>query len=196
MNSAAQPLDAGRRSSQDGAATFSLSNRLYRGLWVLAWWLLAAWTPPPFKPWRRVLLNLFGAKLARSANVYGSARIWYPPNLVMESFACLGPKATCYCMAPITLGAYALVSQGGHLCAGTHRIDGPDFQLVVRPIHIGANAWIAAEAFVGPGVTVGEGAVLGARAVAMRSLEPWTVYSGNPAAAIRSRPIIKRLSPQ
>jgi putative colanic acid biosynthesis acetyltransferase WcaF len=58
---------------------------------------------------------------------------------------------------------------------------------VARPITIGAEAWIAAEAFVGPGVQVGEGAVLGARAAAFRDLEPWTVYSGNPAMPLRPR---------
>ena len=61
------------------------------------------------------------------------------------------------------------------------------FQLRAAPIAVGAHAWIAAEAFVGPGVTVGEGAVLGARAVAFTDLEPWTVYIGNPAREIRKR---------
>ena len=110
----------------------------------------------------------------------------------MEAFACLGPGVTCYCMAPISLGAYVVVSQGAHLCAGTHAIDDPNFQLVVRPIEVGARAWIAAEAFVGPGVRIGEGAVLGARAVAMKDLEPWAVYSGNPAARVRTRSFISR----
>ena len=63
----------------------------------------------------------------------------------------------------------------------------PTFQLTASPITIGAGAWIAAEAFVGPGVEVGEGAVLGARGVAFRSLEAWTVYGGNPAKAIKPR---------
>ena len=188
MTNTAHPLDATLSDPRTGAATFSLSNRLYRAAWSVTWLLLAAWTPPQARAWRRLLLNAWGAKLARGANVYGSARVWYPPNLEMEAYACLGPRVICYCMAPIRLRAHALVSQGGHLCAGTHRIDDAAFQLVSRPIDIGANAWIAAEAFVGPGVTVGEGAVLGARAVAMRSLEPWAVYSGNPAVRLKSRP--------
>src|SRR3982750_212037 len=90
-------------------------------------------------------------------------------------------------MAPISLGRAALVSQGAHLCAGTHDISSATFQLTARPIVIGAQAWIAAEAFVGPGVEVGEGAVLGARGVAFRSLDPWMVYGGNPAKAIKRR---------
>nr|WP_261404518.1 hypothetical protein [Chenggangzhangella methanolivorans] len=63
----------------------------------------------------------------------------------------------------------------------------PDFPLRSLPIEIGANAWIAAEAFVGPGVTVAEGAVLGARGVAMRNLSAWTVHAGNPASPMRER---------
>jgi putative colanic acid biosynthesis acetyltransferase WcaF len=61
------------------------------------------------------------------------------------------------------------------------------FPLVLRPITIGTDVWIAAEAFVGPSVQIGDGAVLGARAVAMRDLAPWTFYSGNPAKPLKPR---------
>jgi putative colanic acid biosynthesis acetyltransferase WcaF len=105
----------------------------------------------------------------------------------MGAHSFLGPRVNCYSMAKITIGDYALVSQGAHLCTGTHDIDSPAFQLYARPITIAAKAWVAAEAFVGPGVTVGEGAVLGARGVAFNDLEPWTVYAGNPAHELRKR---------
>jgi 2-polyprenyl-3-methyl-5-hydroxy-6-metoxy-1,4-benzoquinol methylase len=79
------------------------------------------------------------------------------------------------------VGRYAVVSQGAHLCTGTHDIHRASFQIYAKPIRIGAYAWVCAEAFVGPGVTVDEGAVLAARAVAFQNLEAWTVYVGNPA---------------
>ncbi len=90
-------------------------------------------------------------------------------------------------MAPISLGERVVVSQRAHLCAGTHDVRDPNFQLVARPIRIGDQAWVAAEAFVGPGVSVGEGCVIGARAVLMRDAEPWTIYAGNPATPIKKR---------
>jgi len=92
-------------------------------------------------------------------------------------------------MDRITIGDYALVSQGAHLCAGSHDIGDPNFQLISRPIFIGSRSWVASEAFVGPGVTIGEGAVLGARAVAFKTLQPWTVYIGNPAQPLKERVI-------
>ncbi len=183
------PLDAGTTAAWEGGASFSLRNRLYRLSFQLVWALCAAWTPPPLRRWRRWILCRFGARLAPTANVYGSARIWSPANLTMDDYAAVGPGAIVYAMAPIRLGAYAIVSQRAHLCAGTHDIEDPAFQLRARPIVVGARAWVAAEAFVGPGVTIGEGAVLGARACAMRDVEPWTVNSGNPAQILRHRRI-------
>ena len=81
-----------------------------------------------------------------------------------------------------------MVSQDASLCASTHLVEDPGFPLVLRPIRIGRDAWIAAEAFVGPGVTVGDGAVLGARGVAMRDLGEWAYYGGNPAQRLKERP--------
>lgn len=172
---------------QDGGPSFSLSNRLIRMVWGGVWLLLASWTPAPLHPWRRALLRLFGARMGRRADVRGSSRIWMPSNLVMADHALIGPNVNCYNQAPITLGERALISQGAHLCAGTHDIDQAHFPLVARPIRIGAHAWVAADAFVGPGADVGDGVVVGARAVVFGRLAPWTVYAGNPAKPIRQR---------
>ncbi len=174
-------------SPRDGGPSFPLSHRLFRAVWNCCWLLLAAWTPPPFAPWRRLLLVLFGARLDRTARVYGSARVWYPPHLRMAAHSVLGPRSDCYCMAPVWIGEYATVSQGARLCTGSHDVDDADFPIVSKPIVVGDNAWVAAEAFVGPGVTVGEGAVLGARGVAFGDLAPWTIYAGNPARPLRRR---------
>lgn len=170
-----------------GGPSFSLGNRVYRLTWGIAWLLLAAWTPPPFHGWRCFLVRLFGGQVGYKARIYGSVRIWSPANLVLGDHAGIGPAAKIYSMGQIMIDDYVVVSQGAHLCAGTHDVSDAYFQLQARPIRIGARAWIAAEAFVGPGVTVGEGAVLGARGCAMRDLDPWTIYSGNPAQAIRPR---------
>jgi putative colanic acid biosynthesis acetyltransferase WcaF len=105
----------------------------------------------------------------------------------MSEFACLGPKVTCYNIEKIVIGEHAIVSQGAHLCTGSHDIDSAQFQLIAQPIVVRDFAWIAAEAFVGPGVTVGEGAVLGARGVAFEDLAPWSVFRGNPATFMRDR---------
>lgn len=182
-------VDASETEPWHGGASFALRNRIYRLVWSMTWRVLASWTPPPLHGWRRMLLRLFGAKVAPTAHVYPSVRIWSPANLELGDFAAIGPEVTVYSMAKITFAPYSIVSQGAHLCAGTHDIEDAQFQLYARPITIGRRAWVAAEAFVGPGVVVGDGAVLGARGCAFRSLEPWTVYAGNPARVIKPRKI-------
>lgn len=172
-----------------GGPSFTFKHRLIRLTWRLAWSLLASWTPEPFHLWRIFILRAFGAKVAGTAHVYSSAQIWYPANLKMGAYSCLGPRSICYCMAAVYIGPGVTISQGAHLCTGSHSIDDPGFQLYVKPIEIHENAWVAAEAFVGPGVTVGSGCVIGARAVLFRNTEPNGVYIGNPATLIRGRRI-------
>jgi len=180
-------LDARESAPSEGGPSFSLANRLTRVAWTLVWGIGASWTPRQLASWRRFLLRCFGARMEPGSDVRASARVWLPANLHLGPRAVIGPQVNVYSMGPIELGADVLVSQGAHLCAGTHDSDSPEFQLVARPIRIGARAWIAAEAFVGPGAQIGEGVVLGARAVAFGELAPWTVYSGNPARPIRPR---------
>ena len=62
--------------------------------------------------------------------------------------------------------------------------------LVTAPIIIEDQAWIAADVFIGPGVTIGQGAVIGARSAVFKDVEPWTIVGGNPAKLIKKREII------
>ena len=57
--------------------------------------------------------------------------------------------------------------------------------MVIRPVRIGAGAWIGAGAIVLPGTEVGEGCVIAAGAVASGTLDPHTLYGGVPAKPIR-----------
>ena len=180
-------LDPDAAGTLAGGPSFSRRHRLYRAVFGIVWTLLAAWTPPPLFGWRRIILRAFGARIAPTARVYGSTRIWFPAHLEMADYSVLGRRVKCYAMDRITLGRHAVVSQDAELCAGTHLVDDPRNRLVTRPICIGPTAWIAAGAFVGPGVEIGEGAVLGARGVAMSNLKPWTIYAGNPAQILRKR---------
>lgn len=160
-------------------------NQLVRVLWHTVW--LVAYRPSPkiLHGWRRFLLRLFGAKIARNAYPHPSVKIWAPWNLEMESLSCLGPQVDCYCVDKVVLRARATVSQYSFLCTATHDYREPRMPLVTAPIVIGERAWVAADVFVGPGVTVGDGAVVGARSSVYRDVGPYTVVGGNPARVLK-----------
>ena len=168
--------------------SFTLQHRLKRQLWNVVCTLLFRPSPRPFHVWRALLLRAFGATLGSGCHVYPSVKVWAPWNLELGNFVGVGDGATLYCMDKIEIGDYAVISQGAHLCCGTHDYNSANFQLVVKPIVIGARAWVCAEAFIHPGVVVPVGAVIGARAVVTTSLKnPWAVYAGNPCREVGMR---------
>ncbi len=187
MDATTRPLDANQTKPLEGGASFSLGNRLLRAVWMVTWLVAARFTPPPLHGWRRLVLRLFGARLGAGARVHGSASIWLPANLELGDHVLIGPGVRLYNQGRITIGAKSVVSQRAHICASTHDVRDPLFQLVLRPVMIGQHCWIAAEAFVGPGVTMGDRAVLGARGALFGDAQPDGVYSGNPAAFVKPR---------
>lgn len=137
--------------------------------------------------WRRFLLRLFGAKIGKEVHIYNSATIYMPWNFEIGDWSSIGEHAFIYDLGKITIGNRATISHRAHLCAGSHDYKDKALPLLKLPIEVKDSAWICADAFIGPGVTVGEGAVVGARAVAVKDIEPWTVVAGNPAMPVKKR---------
>jgi putative colanic acid biosynthesis acetyltransferase WcaF len=162
-------------------------NKVGRILWSLIWLFLYRPSPRIVHGWRRMLLRLFGAKIGSDAHPYPSARIWAPWNLEMGDHSCLGDHTDCYSVDKITIGPRSTVSQYSFLCTASHDYQDPALPLITAPIAIGEHAWIAADVFVGPGVTIGEGAVVGTRSSVFRNVESWTVVAGNPTRVIKKR---------
>lgn len=160
-------------------------NQVMRLVWGFVWLLAYRPSPKAFHGWRRFLLRRFGAKIANDAYPHPSVKIWAPWNLEMGSLSCLGPDVDCYSVDRIVIGPRALVSQYSFLCTATHDYRVASRPVVTSPIVIRERAWVAADAFIGPGVTVGEGAVVGARSSVYMDVEPWTVVAGNPARVIK-----------
>ena len=88
-------------------------HQLIRLLLGIIWALCASWLPRSVaKGWKNFLLRLFGAKIAKTAHVYSSAKVYYPPFLTMGEYSCLASDVECYNVAPIAIGANTTVSQG------------------------------------------------------------------------------------
>lgn len=148
-------------------------------------------SPKPLHRWRAFLLRIFGAKIGSGVHVYPGVKIWAPWNLDLADECGIANGANLYSMGKITIGRRAVVSQGVQLVAGTHDYSKNGFPLITMPINIGAYAWVAAEAFVHPGITIGEGCVIGARSVVTKNMPAWMICAGHPCTPIKMR-IINR----
>ncbi len=170
----------------------SSKNRMLRFLWQLVWLFLFKLTPSlALNGWRCALLRLFGADLRATIGVSPTCRVWAPWNLHIGEFVSLGQNVDLYSVSPITIGSQVVISRDAYICTASHDISSSSMELTYKPIVIGSYVWIAAKAFVGPGVTIGEGAVVGACAVVTKDVEPWTVVAGNPAKFIKKRVIVE-----
>lgn len=167
--------------------SFSLSNRIARVIWQLVSLLLFRFSPPPLHRWRALILVLFGAKVGKGVHVYPGVKIWAPWNLELGDECGIANGAVLYSQAKITIGRRAVVSQGVQLCTGTHDYNDPGFPLIAIPIKVGNNAWIAADAFVHPGIEIGDGCVVGARSVVTKNMPAWMVCSGHPCKPLKER---------
>ncbi|HVS70573.1 MAG TPA: WcaF family extracellular polysaccharide biosynthesis acetyltransferase [Phycisphaerae bacterium] len=137
--------------------------------------------------WRAFLLRLFGARVGKRCIIRRTVRTYYPWNVTIGDMCIVGDRAEIYSLGKITIGKGAMISQEAYLCAGTHDYAEVSLPLLTPPIEIGAEAWICARAFVGPGVKIGEGAVVAACGVVVKDVEAWMMVGGNPAKVIKRR---------
>ena len=167
-----------------------LKNKIYRTLWNIVY--IIAFRPfslPILNSWRILLLKLFGAKIGKNCQIKSSVQIWAPCNIRLGDFVAIGQKAELYSVNIINIGDKVTISQKAYICTASHDISYTNKPLITKAININNFSWIAAEAFVGPGVTIGEGAVVGARAAVFKDVEPWGVVGGNPAVFLKKRVI-------
>ena len=143
------------------------------------------WLPfTGFKVW---LLRCFGAEIGQKVTIKPGVKIKFPWRLTMGDYVWIGENAWLDNVAQITIESHVCLSQDVYLCTGNHDYSDRNFKLIPAPIHIEQGSWIAARAIIGPGVTVGAGAVLALASVTGRSLQPMTIYTGNPAQSSKQR---------
>ena len=181
MSAPALDIAANRRMKNHSKAVI-----LRRVLWGIGR-LFFRFSPRPCFGWRRFVLRCFGAKIGANVNTYPSTWVYFPWNFTAGDWSALGEEAFIYNLGLVTLGEKVTISHRAQLCAGTHDYTLPNLPLIKPPIVIGDQAWICANAFVGPGVTVGAGAIVGAGSVVTKNVEPWAIVAGNPAKFIKKR---------
>lgn len=175
-------------SANRRARKWSSRELIGRALWKIVSRPLFAWTPRQLWGLRRVILRMFGARIGRAVHIYPSVKVTIPWNLSIGNFSAIGDGAILYALGPIAVGERVTISQNAHLCAGSHDYTDAAMPLIKPAISIGSDAWVCADAFVGPGVTVGKRAIIAARGVAVSDVSDDAIVGGNPARFIKQRP--------
>ncbi len=136
---------------------------------------------------RRRILRAFGARISDTTNFRPTVALDRPWNLRCGRFVLVGDYALLLARCPITLGDRAVVSQRTSLLTEARDHARPGASPIHKPITIGADAWVATDALVLPGVTIGAGAVIGARSMVDADVPEWTIAAGDPARPLKKR---------
>ena len=81
----------------------------------------------------------------------------------------------------IKIDSNSIVSQNSFLCTASHNYNSKKFELITNKITIKKNVWVAANCFIGPGVTMNNNSVLLAMSNLTKNTKENYVYAGNPA---------------
>lgn len=166
---------------------YPFSEYIRRVIWGVVQRTFFRFSPPRAFGWRRWLLARFGATMGCNSYVRPTTRILHPWLLSMGDWCVLADGVIIYNLGRVDIGNHSVVSQDTYVCGGTHDYTLADLPLQRKWIKIGSGVWIAAQAFIGPGVTIGNNTVIGARAVVTKDIPAGVVAAGNPARVIKPR---------
>src|SRR5688500_6654904 len=141
----------------------------------------------PSSALKNYLLRLFGARLGKGVVIKPSVNIKYPWKLSIGDYTWIGENVWIDNLAFVSIGKNVCISQGAMLLTGNHDYNKSTFDLIIGSITLEDGVWIGAKSVVCPGITCGSHAVLSVSSVANKNLEPYTIYQGNPAIAVRQR---------
>ena len=154
----------------------------YRGrsiIIVVLWYLIAStlfrFSLRNANAYRNCILRLFGAKIGARVRIRRTVKIEFPWKLSIGADSWLGDNVDIYNQAHITIGSNTVISQKCYICTGSHDWRKQTFDLILSRVTIGNSVWIAADTFVGPGVSIGDNILIGCRKTIMKSVASGTI---------------------
>jgi putative colanic acid biosynthesis acetyltransferase WcaF len=132
--------------------------------WVCRSLVFAPWLPVP-SVIKVAVLRFFGAKVGCGVVIRSRVNITMPWRLEIGDHVWIGDEVFILSLDRVRIRSNTCISQRAFLCTGSHDFRREGFDLITRPIEIGASCWIAACAFVGPGAVVPAGTLVKAGVV-------------------------------
>jgi putative colanic acid biosynthesis acetyltransferase WcaF len=149
----------------------------------------------PFRSPKPQLLRLFGARVGKGVVIHPGVNIKFPWKLTIGDHSWIGQRAWLDNLDTLTIGSHVVISQGAMIIQGSHDYKKVDYPTYTKPVVLEDGSWVGAGAIVTLGVTLKSHSVLAAGSMASKDLEPYTIYQGNPAVAVRERVLDTDLAP-
>ena len=158
----------------------------------------------------RILSPLYQHRGKHSV-IHSSVRMDTPPYRkfslgdysVIESFACINNAVGDVIIGnytriglhntiigPVTIGHHVNLAQGITVTALNHKFENPNIRIdeqgvSTKPVVIGNDIWVGANAVILPGITIGDHSVIAAGAIVTKDVPPHSLVAGIPAKVIK-----------
>jgi putative colanic acid biosynthesis acetyltransferase WcaF len=162
------------------------ASRPKEAAWLATKWLFFQTTLPWPSSLHSALLRLFGARIGQGVVIRANVNISFPWRLHVGDHVWIGEEVMILSLAQVTIESHVCISQRAFLCTGSHDRKKTSFDLITKPITLRQSSWVAAQAFIAPGVEVGQGSVVSAGSIVMANVPEHTLVRGNPATKIKS----------
>lgn len=141
----------------------------------------------PFRGPKPTLLRMFGAVVGKGVVIHPGVNIKFPWKLEIGDHVWIGQRAWLDNIDRLTIGNNVNISQGALIILGDHDYKKVSHPTIYKPVVLEDGCWIGTRAIVTLGVRVGTHAMLTAGSVASKDMDPYMIYKGNPAEAVRER---------
>jgi putative colanic acid biosynthesis acetyltransferase WcaF len=143
----------------------------------------------PVSSLKVVLLRWFGATVGEGVVIKPSVNIKYPWRLHIGNHVWIGEKAWIDNLGDVFIADHCVLSQGAMLLSGSHDFSRCTFNVQIDKIVLEEGVWIGARAIVYMGATCKSHCILGANSIALKDMDSYAIYYGNPAVKISERVI-------
>lgn len=141
---------------------------------------------------KSLFLKLNGAVIGKRVVFYPG--VWIAPgrNAVVGDDVDFALNVFVETSGGVSIGDRTLIGYGTKILSRNHVIP-PNRESIFysghdkKPVVIGKDVWIGANAIILAGRTIGDGAVIAAGSIVTKDVEPFTIVGGNPAKLIRRR---------
>lgn len=153
----------------------------------LEYWFNGLLHAIPSRRLRKCLLRLRGAKVSKTASLFGSVGFRGIPKLKIEDGVSIGPKVLLDARYGLEIQRNVTIAYEAIIWTAHHDYNSLTFNNVGGKVIIEEYAWICSRSIILPGVRIGKGAVVASGAVVSKDVAPFDIVGGVPAKVIGKR---------
>lgn len=141
---------------------------------------------------RRLVYRPLFKKIGKNSLITFNVNIEHAYNITAGDYLGIGSGSYIDGRGGIEFGDFVLIGPNVFIGSSNHISSNKNNQPRMfcghkfKPVKVGSNVWVGANAVICPGVTIGDGSIIAAGSVVTKNVPSGVLFAGNPAVAIKN----------